>query len=572
MAAYSPRSGMPGSGSGVSGPAYATADPRPSPLSQITATEDGPKRADLQAAWAAYCDGQFDERNEGLLAPQQGVPDLNVKSNRIKPIVNTGVDFLFGPGLSIKCADQEADEDADKPNKKTNIGVSEAAQQAQKLLDACFGDDDQRMTLFSKMAINGGVYGHVFVKVVEPRRGRISVVNPPRLIILNPETVCVYTDPEDADLVTRYRIEYATTDASGAPCRKRQDITRVDPDGDDDTVADGADADTTWTIQNFTLPGRSGENPIPDGPAVVWPYALPPLVDWQNYPNPNGHWGQRDASASLVALNQQLRLVESNINKIGFLQGHPYLYATGADVGGLQPTPGHIIELGDVDAKLAAVNAAGDLQQLMAFAEQLRSDMDEESGVPGVATGRMESLPRGQVSGITIRLLYAPLLARNEHKRRLYGQGIRQIAQTLLLLCGVAQQTIDNLDLQLGWQDPLPTDDLAGAQTAVALQQIGYSTHTLIDRTGGDPDVEEQWKAEEQQQQMSAVMQGRAMPPMPQPDQPPTSDQQQPGDSSTDKQKAQDKPTIDPNNPAAQAARAKAGQVMKAAFGKPVKG
>lgn len=570
----------PGSGAGVSGPAFATASPRPQPL-QVAATQDGPAPAELRAAWAAYNDGRFADGDDALLAAQAGVPDLNVKSNRLKPIINTGVDFLFGPGLSLRVADQEANEDADAPGQKTGVHVSDAAQQAQQQLDATFGDDDERMTRFAKMGINGGVYGHVFVKVVEPRRGRASVVSPPRLVILNPETVSVFTDPEDADLVTRYRIEYATQDAQGAPCRKRQEITRVDPDDDDDTTANGHDADTTWSVQNFVASGMSAGRFQPVGPAVVWPYALPPVVDWQNYPNPQSHWGQRDITASLMALNRQLRLVESNINKIGFLQGHPYLYSVGADTGGLKPTPGAIIDLGAPDSKLAAVNAAGDLGQLMAFAEQLRSDMDEESGVPGVATGRMQDLPRGQMSGVTVRLLYAPLLARNEHKRRLYGQGIRQLAETILLVCGVAQETVDNLDIQLGWQDPLPTDDLAMAQTAVALQQIGYSEHTLIDRTGGDPDVEAQWKSEEQQAQTASVLQGKALPtPLfppatpgqpGQPGQPPAT----PTNGATDKQAAQDRPAtaaLDPNHPAAQMARAKASIAMKAAFGKPAKG
>lgn len=558
-----------GSGIGVSGPATASAEPRPLPTARLLdGAPDGPTPQELRAAWLAYT-GQFGP-TDGPLSRQSGTPDLNVLSNRIKPIVNIGVDFLFGPTLALRVTDAEADESAGAPGVTTAVGVSGVADQAQRLLDATLGDEDQRMTFFSKAGVNGGVYGHVFVKVVEPRRGNASVANPPRLILLNPEIVSVFCDPEDADLVTRYRIEYATNDpTTGVPIRRRQDISRIDPDDDDSSTADGMDSDTTWLIQNYTATGMTGGRFLADGPAVVWPYELPPIVDWQNYPNPNAHWGQRDVTDSLVALNAQLRLVESNINKVGFLQGHPILYSVGADTGGMKPVPGAVFDLGAVDADIKAVNAAGDLAQLMAFAEQLRSDMDEESGIPGVATGRMETLPRGQVSGITMRLLYAPALSRTEHKRRLYGQGIRQMCQTILCLCGMDYATVQRLDIQLGWQDPLPDDDLALAQALVALQGIGYSQHTLIERSNGDPDVEAQWKAEESAAQMSAVTRGAALPPAPglAPDPsapasatPPDEEEAQP--APPQRQGRQSAPPT--NHPAAVAARNR----MRAAFGK----
>lgn len=574
MAAISNRSG---SGIGVSGPAFATAQPRPTPSATVAATHSGPTPQELRAAYDAY-HGRFEGQDEGPLSQRgDGVPDLNVRSNRIRAIVNTGVDFLMGSSLTLCVTDQQADEDARRPGKKLqSVQVSATAKAAQQLIDAALGDDDERMTRFAKLATNGGIYGHVFVKLVEPRRGRASLSNPPRLVLLNPETVSIFTDPVDVDLVTRYRIEYqaGVEDGSNVPIRKRQDITRVDPDGDDATVAPGYDSDTYWQVQDFTARGATGGQFIADGPARDWPYKLPPIIEWQNYPNPGEAWGQADVTAGLVALNRQLRLVESNINTIGYLQGHPILWSTGTDTGGIKPTPGRIIDLEATDAKLDKVDASGNLDQLMNFAEQLRSDMDEESGVPGVATGRMEQMPRGQLSGVTIRLLYAPLLARTEHKRRLYGQGIRQLCQTILLLCGFDLPTIERLDVTLGWQDPLPADDVALAQTLVALQQVGFSQHTLIERADGDPDVEAQWKAEEAQAQTHAAARGQGMPgaqayqQMPMPGMSANAPQKSaPGEdepqASASGRPQQPAPSI--NHPAAVAARNR----MKAAFGKP---
>jgi hypothetical protein len=496
----------PGNGMGVSGPALAKATPRQMPRA-LDNDGDSPTTAELRAAWNAY-QGIMDEGNRGPLEVQAGVPNLNILSNRIKPIVNTGVDFLFGPMFSFSV------EEDDGANKTAN-------EAAQELLDAVWGDDDLRMTLLAKAAINGGVYGHVFMKVVPPKRGTPSAKNPPRLVLLNPEHITVETDPDDADLVMRFCIEYACIDPqTRAPMRKRQEICRVDPDGDDDSTATTMDKDTTWTIQDFEASGQLGNNWVPvvvqgtDAPRP-WPYALPPIIDWQNYPNPNAHWGQRDVTDSLVALNKQLRLVESNINKVGFLQGHPILYSDGPSTQGIRPTPGQIIDLEVQGAKIEAVNASGNLQQLMDFADAVRGDMDEESGMPGVALGRMKDLPRGQISGITMRLLYATPLARNEHKRRLYGQGIRQVCQTILAVCGMPLDAVKALGIKLNWQDPLPNDDFAEAQAwQLKTSTLGYSQTTAIEETGGNPELEAERKQDEQQQQMTAFSQGKGTPPM----------------------------------------------------------
>jgi hypothetical protein len=477
---------MSGNGSGPSGPAAVTAPRRVSPIAPTT---DGPGVEQLRKQWNAY---QGDFGAAGKLAPLPDSPDLNVASNRIKPMVNVGVDFLFGPMLSIKCSDDAA----------------------QAIFSASWGDDDQRMVLLSKCGITGGVYGHTFVKVIAPRRGVASATNPPRLVLLNSENLTIQTDPDDCDVISAFVITYLSKDAKGADLRVRQTITRVDPDDDDASIATGEDGDTTWSIQNSQAAGRTGGQFVNVGPAIPWPYPLPPIIDWQNYPAPNTHWGQPDVTLSLVDLNTQLRIIESNINTIGFLQGHAILYSTGADTGGIKPTPGRIIDLGAADAKLSAVTSSGDLAQLMAFAEALRGDMDEESGVPGVATNRIEALPRGTVSGVAVRLLYATLLARTEHKRRLYGQGIRQICQTVLLLCGWRMEDINALTIELGWQEPLPQDDLAMGQLALALQQIGWSQHSLITMTGGDPDMEAEYMKEEGQAKVNAVAKGMALPPV----------------------------------------------------------
>jgi hypothetical protein len=526
--------------SGVSGPAYARAAPRVDPIQKTTT--GGPSVHELQGAWGAY-DGQF----AGPLTPLAGQPDLNVVANRISSFVRTGVDFLFGPALKLQHPDNDA----------------------QKILDKVWGNEDQKMTFLAKLRVNGGVFGQCIVKIVTPTNKKdMSVDNPPRLVVQNPQLYEITTDPNDCDMVDCYACTWDSQDDDGNPCQKRQTTTRVDPDFTDNNVPD--DADTHWEIQNWQRTG-TGEAWLEDGPVILWPYVYPPLVDWQNYPNPNDHWGSRDVDDGVVNLNRNLHLVESNINSVLYSNGHPWVFSSGTDTSAITPTPGSITDLGSPDAKVFAVTANGDIAQMMAFAEMLREDMDEATSTPGVALARMTTLPRGALSGITVRLLYGARIARTEHERRLYGQGIRDICKRLLILCG--QQAASEQDVMLTWQDPLPQDDLAMAQMALALQQLGLSDHTVYQLIGQNYDIEQQFKASEAQDKMAAVAKGQAMPqglPMPpadqmmpasipgavpQPPQPPLRPGQPPSNGT---------PPVLVNHPAAVQARAR----MKAIAGK----
>src|SRR5258706_15308793 len=87
------------------------------------------RKEQMAKAWKAY-------RGEFLppLKVAANQPDDNVISNRCGPIVNKVTSFLFNQPLAIVCADQG-------------------------FADGLWGDDDDKMTLLSQIAINGGVAG-----------------------------------------------------------------------------------------------------------------------------------------------------------------------------------------------------------------------------------------------------------------------------------------------------------------------------------------------------------------------------------------------------------------------------
>jgi hypothetical protein len=242
---------------------------------------------------------------------------------------------------------------------------------------------------------------------------------------------------------------------------------------------------------------------------MLWPYPMAPIVDWQNFPCPNEHWGTPDIKPSVVNLNRNLHVVESNQNAAFYSHGHPWIFNEGTgDTNGITPTPGTITDVPGGNIK--SISASGDAAGMANYAAQIRQNMDEETATPGVATGRMTELPRGQISGITMHMLYGSRILRTEFERRLYGQGIRDLCKLILVVCG--QETAAEEDVQLTWQDALPTDDLAMAQMGMTLQQLGFSMHTICSLLGQNYDDELEYKKQEAQDQAQMQAAGLANP------------------------------------------------------------
>ncbi len=440
---------------------------------------DKVRQKQIAAAWKAY-HGQLDPP----LKPMPGDPDDNVLSNRMQAIVDRGIDFLFGQELELAL-----EEDAPKA--------------AQEFLNDVWGRKEQRIPLLQKLAMNGAMAGRAFLRIVPDTAGNF------RLVAVDPATVFVQTAPQDCDTVLLYCIEYSVSEKiNGKPTSVyyHEEITRIDPDGN---ARHGMpDSDDTWEVRHWTRIGDQG-NWQPVGDPIAWNYEFSPLFSCQNLPLPNEFWGMPDLTPDLIGINVALNLVQSNINRINKLFGSPILYAVGTGMQVIDLAPGRIIGLPTDQSKIAAVTITSDLANALAFANNLRSDLDEQSGVPGVATGRIVDLPRGNMSGIVLELLFMPLLKKTDKKRCLYGDLIIAVSKALLIL----NKMSGGINMTLPWQNPMPDDDLQSVQAAVLKKQVGISDSTIQRELGYDPEEEAQLNAVEDAQQLTNFSRGVGMPP-----------------------------------------------------------
>lgn len=430
------------------------------PVYEITPA-DRKRQKRIQDAWKAY----NDELDKPLI-PMPNEPDDNVMSNRCQPVVDAGIDFLFGLEMEISLGKGAPKED-------------------QEFLDTTWGTKEERIPLLQEWEMNGAIAGQGFLRIVPDDDGGFEIVN------IDPMTVFVQTAPQDCERVLLFCIQYSVMEKIGGKDREvyyREEIAGNYPEP---ILGRRAKHATSWTIQHWTQVGEANMEPklsgwTPAGEPIAWPYPFPPLFGNKNLPFSNSYWGRPDITPGLIGLNTALNLVNSDANRVLKIFGGPILWGVGFAESSLAVQPGRIANLGDLQGKIEAVKIASDIPSAIQFAADLRSDIDELSHVPGVATGRIATMPRGNLSGVAIELLFMPLLKKTDTKRCTYGGAIIAISRALLSLTGRNPE----VEISLAWQNPLPHDDLPAVQAAVAKKELGMTNTSLLRSIGEDPEEE----------------------------------------------------------------------------------
>ena len=421
-------------------------------LLQNVAADELARLRRYRTAWEAY-HGDFPEPLKALKG-RDGKPvaaDDNAIVNYARVVVDKGVAFLFGQAARF-----ELDESGQTPE--------------EDWLAECWTANGGITTL-QKLALNGGICGHTFAKIV-PASGRPY----PRIIVIDPANVAVGYDPGDIDEVLWYRIQYAGLDAQGEMVTYRQIIAR-----------DGG----TWQITDQESKEGASWRTVR---TERWPYAWPPVVDCQNLPLPNEYYGLSDLPEDVLRLNRSINFVLSNLARIIRFHAHPKTWGRGFTADKLQIAIDETIVLPNEHSELRNLEMVSDLSSSIALFERLREALHEATRIPEVATGKLENV--GALSGVALQILYQPLIEKTETKRRTYGELVIELNRRLLALGGYGEEHRGVIH----WPEMLPGDPLVERQTALIDQQLGASSDTLLQQLGYDPDMERQKRVVEQQE------------------------------------------------------------------------
>lgn len=404
------------------------------------------------------------------LKKRSGEPDDNIIVSLGRTVVDKGVSFLFG---------QEVVSHIESPDKEA----------AQDWLNECWRRNKRMLTL-QKLAQNGGICGHAFIKIVaDGIRGKGGATWP-RLIVIDPQQVAVVCDPDDCDHVLQYIIGLPDTDEPSAAKRTatRRQVILEDRDG------------ASWQIVDQHFQGGAWVTDVVE----PWPHDFAPVVDCQNLPRANDFWGESDLPMDLQAMLRSINRVVSHINKIVRVYAHPKVWARGMGTRTIDVAIDAVIQMPSETAELNTLEMKGDLAAAREFLGQLNEYLSVVCKIPLVALGVPDQL--GSPSGVALQIRYQPLLEKTEQKRLTYGVLIQELDRRLLALAGFGDQLIT----QQNWHEMLPTDPLMERQVLVLDDSLGVrSKRSIAEALDLDYDSElEQMEEEADQAAQKAAATG----------------------------------------------------------------
>ena len=419
----------------------------------------------------------------------------NAKVNPARALINTSVYFLFGSELKFQVSPA-----AQEIYGESEVSTSEIADNTPnpdwlKDLNRAWKANRKQAFLYS-MGLSGALHGDVFIKILPNSMGLNNEF--PRLMLLDPANVDVEWDPNDCDRVLVYYIEYTTEDDQGEPRLFTEEIR---------AVQDESGRTLHWTIEAYEQPmhfqehlgymPRAGER-HQLGETQIWPYVWAPIEHCQNMELPHMYWGMPDLDNSSVEVIESLQRSMSSLNKIVRVHASPRMYAKNVlpdQLSEINVSADNIITLPNMDADLAVLQTLQNIGPSIEFTDKLREDLYEMIQVPPIALGKFQSASTA-ISGVTLSILYAPVLQKTELKRISYGDMLERLNHKMLILMGHTDPDIFD-GLVLVWPESMPGSAYLERQTLQQDQQMGVSQRTVLSRMGYDPDEEEKNRLEE---------------------------------------------------------------------------
>lgn len=393
------------------------------------------KRAErINKAWRYY-EGEHDLP----LKVQKDGYDDNVIVNHVGNLADKLVAFMIGDGISFDAGGDGAETETDE--------------QIRELWEQNRGDIMQ-----NNIALSGAIEGHCTVRLVPQDN-----IEYPRLTRIRQGHFAAFWNPFDMSDVLWYRLQHQAGGMGRRIDYVRGAVTEtgVDHSADGwlevvyqlDKVMSGSVIDSTATWKLVSV--------------EPWEYPFPPIVDWQNLPNPNGYYGLDDVKGA-IKLNNALNFILSNIQRIIKHYAAPKTIGLGFSTGDLIETKVggfFTVNRPKTETDIFNLEMQSDLGSSMQMAAIVAESLWQSGGMidPQTMKDRI-----GQLTNFGLRVLFSDALKKTEKKRLLYSEGFEQICKYALALSGrPAPDKVVTI-----WPDVLPEDE--GVVSNVLLQELDH--------------------------------------------------------------------------------------------------
>lgn len=431
-------------------------------------------------------------------------PNDNVKVSPARALVNASVYFLFGKTPEFVISPDAVDHYGTGGSLKEDNpdGYYNHNPDWLRALNRCW-KANRKDSLLLNLGLSGGIHGTVFLKIVPNATGIRNEF--PRLVLLDPANVDVETDPNDCDRVLVYTIEYIVDgDEDGTPPKLLTQEIRANQDEYGVTQnwsIQDFEHEMTWVSGSGYVPLMGGRTPV--SAPVLWEYPWPPIEHCQNIEIPHEFWGLPDLDPAAVDVIEALQRAMSSLNKVVRVHGSPRMFAKNVmpdQVGDIDISPDNIITLPNMEADLGVLQTMSNLAPSIQFTDKIREDLYEMLQVPPIALGKFETASTS-ISGVTLSIMYAPLLQKTDMKRTSYGDMLERLNHKLLELMGFTEHE-EHEGLIVEWPEAMPGSAYLQRQTFETDKQLGVSSHTIVSALGYDPKEEQERALAEREAQL----------------------------------------------------------------------
>lgn len=353
-------------------------------------------------------------------------------------------------------------------------------------------DLNKKEILLYQLGLHGAVYGTPYVKICpDELKDPFTQELYPRLVPTDPEVIRVKTDPQDMAEVELYVISYTIGETAYWEITVRSDI-EYDIDSNNKVQARrkaSEENETTesiaWSVDEWRQIGGGARERINQTP---WDYDFPPIIHWKNLPSLKSCYGSSDVDDA-INIQDKSNFVVSNTGKIIKFHAHPKTVGVGFSAENLKKvddTPDSMVVIPDPAAQVFNLEMQSDLAASVQFGQNLRQSIFDVAREVDMSSIKDKV---GALTNFGLRVLFSDSIDKNDTKRQLYGDAIKEINRRLLVLKNFDGPLSD--PGKITWGDPLPVnikEELEADKVAIDMGIVDKETVTkrYISRYGVD--------------------------------------------------------------------------------------